>query len=150
VRALARCLSGCEEVLTLTEGKSYKARVRQKVAAFVIGFDLDITVLESQTGRFIRLEISGVDKRLKSDLHQTLSVTLNPVGPKQCRIDVSTTIELSGLLASLGKSLVSMQITQNLEDFVARVRSGIEERASQVVANGSPRPDQDTESARGR
>src|SRR5579862_3604517 len=73
IEALARCLSGCESVATESEGKLYRATIRRKIAVFNIGFELHVRVLETQAPALIRLEISGQDKRQKSDIDQKLT-----------------------------------------------------------------------------
>ena len=126
-QALARCLQGCKDVVVVEEGKSYRVQVRRKVSVFVVGLELDITVLERDVGRYVRLEISGTDRRLRSDLHVALLVSVVEVARNECRINLMATINLSGLLATLKKTLVSMQILQTLDEFASRLRIGIEE-----------------------
>jgi carbon monoxide dehydrogenase subunit G len=135
IQALARCLSGCENVVAQVEGKSYRASIRRKVAVFSIGFDVDIEVIETQPPCSVTLRISGQDKRLRTTMQQQLVARLQAINPQVTRVDITTTIHLSGLLASLGKNLVSMQFTQVLDDFAANVGAAIEARASQAVAS---------------
>jgi len=134
IQALAKCLSGCESVVTESEGKLYRASIRRKIAVFNIGFELEVKVIETQPPTFISLEISGHDKRLKSDIEQKLTARLQVLEPQVTRIEISTSITISGLLASLGKNLVSMQFAQALEDFAANVGAAIETRGSTISA----------------
>src|SRR5689334_2395505 len=106
VPALAKCLAGCESVVAEVEGKLYRAGIRRKIAMFNIGFELEVRVIERKPPAFISLEISGHDKRLKSDLEQKLTARLESLNPQRTRIVINTTINISGLLASLGKNLV--------------------------------------------
>jgi carbon monoxide dehydrogenase subunit G len=137
IQALAKCLSGCESVVTESEGKRYRASIRRKVAVFNIGFELNVSVVEAQPPAFINLEISGHDKRLKSDIDQKLTARLQALDAQTTRIEISTTITISGLLASLGKNLVSMQFAQTLDDFAASVGRAIESRSSGSVGSGA-------------
>jgi len=137
IRALAGCLLGCENVVAVVEGRSYQAEVRRKVAMFSIRFVLSIEVIDTQPGRSIDLVISGRDKRLKSEIQQKLVVQLQAIDPDLSRIDIATTINISGLLASLGKHLVAMQFAQVVEDFAANMSAAIEQRASQGAVNES-------------
>jgi carbon monoxide dehydrogenase subunit G len=134
IQSLARCLPGCESVIAKVEGKSYRASVRRKVAAFSIRVDLDIDVVETQPPELISLEISGQDKRLRSEIRQKLLARLLAVDPQITRVDINTTINLSGLLASVGKNLVSMQFTQVLDDFAANAGTAIEGRVATIPA----------------
>jgi uncharacterized protein len=137
IQALAKCLAGCESVATEIEGKVYRASIRRRIAVFNIGFELDVKVIETQPPALISLEISGHDKRLKSDLEQKLIARLQSLDPQTTRIEIDTTINISGLLASLGKNLVSMQFAQTLDDFAANVRSAIESRSSGSKPGGA-------------
>ena len=128
IEALARCIPGSQEVSVQTEGKSYKARVGRKVGPFVLGLELDISVVQSEAPRLIRVEISGRDKRLKSELRQNVAIDLNSTGNGHSKVDVATTINLSGVLASLGERALSAHIHQVLDDFVRCLQGAIEER----------------------
>ena len=137
VPVLARCLPGCEGVTAQAEGKSYTAHVRRKIAAFSITFELNIAVVASEVNRLISLQVAGRDKRLRSELRQDLEVRLSPLGGALTKIEITTIIRLEGLLASLGKNLVSMQFFHVLDDFAENLLAAIKSRAAQV-APGKP------------
>jgi carbon monoxide dehydrogenase subunit G len=128
IEALARCIPGSQEVSVQSEGESYRARVGRKVGPFVLGFELNIRVVQSEAPRLIRVEISGRDKRLKSELRQNVAIDLNSTGNGHSKVDVATTINLSGVLASLGERALSAHIHQVLDDFVRCLQGAIEER----------------------
>jgi carbon monoxide dehydrogenase subunit G len=102
--------------------------VGRKVGPFVLGFELNIRVVQSEAPRLIRVEISGRDKRLKSELRQNVAIDLNSTGNGHSKVDVATTINLSGVLASLGERALSAHIHQVLDDFVRCLQGAIEER----------------------
>jgi carbon monoxide dehydrogenase subunit G len=131
IPALAKCLPGCEEVVAQVEGKSYIARIRLNVAAFRIAVALQVEVDESLPGRLIRLTITGTDRRLKSEICQRLTATFAPLEGPGSRIDVSASIEIAGLLASLGKHLVAMQFVRPLDEFASNLQA-IKAQAHQV------------------
>ena len=132
VEAMARCIPGCEDVSILDEGKSYKARLHRKVGPFLLRFELDINVLESDAPRLIKVEVSGSDRWLKSEITETLTVTLTPIGKDQTRVDMAASFNLTGLLAKMGENLINAHVQQVLDDFVAGVQAAIEERRSAV------------------
>src|SRR5438132_11595023 len=73
IQAPAKCLSGCESVVTESEGKLYRASIRRKIAVFNSGFELEVEFTETQPPTFISLETYDHDKRLKSAIDQKLS-----------------------------------------------------------------------------
>lgn len=137
IEAMARCIPGCEEVRVQNEGESYRARLRRHVGPFLIRFDLDIVVAESAPPERIRIVVSGEDKRLRSQLHQSVMVSLQDINSYQCQIDIATDLRLSGMLASLGERLLSGQIQQELDTFVGCVRSALQERSAQSASNAA-------------
>ncbi|MBM3776432.1 MAG: hypothetical protein FJW37_14910, partial [Acidobacteria bacterium] len=48
-------------------------------------------------------------------------------GRGQTGVSVTAAMELNGVLASLGKNLITMQIEQVLDDFVEALRAAIQE-----------------------
>src|SRR6187399_2665845 len=105
LEAVAKCVPGCEEVLTQEPSVSYKARVRRNVGPFLIRFELDITVIATLPLERIQVAVSGEDKRLRSKVQQNITVSLNDVGNGRCQIEIITDFRLSGMLAALGEGL---------------------------------------------
>lgn len=138
LETLVRCLPGCERVTILEKKKSYRAEVRRKISAFSIKFELQITIVGSEANRSIDLNVVGRDDRLRSELRQNLRVRLSPLYNGVSKIEITTAIRLRGLLASLGKNLVSMQFSQTLDDFSANIRNAIEARALQAIPGQAP------------
>lgn len=149
VQALAHCLPGCEGVTVQAEGKLYTAHVRRKISAFSITFDLAIDVVDSEVNRLINLDVSGRDKRLRSEFRQSLLVRLSPVRDGATKIEITTMIRLQGLLASLGKNLVSMQFFQVLDDFAENLDAAIKSRVAQAAPAPSDASPQDGSSTIG-
>src|SRR5207244_3509011 len=99
IQALAKCLSGCERVVAKIYATLYRASIRRKIAVFNIGVELERKVIQTQPHTLISLEISGHDKQLKSDIEQKLTARLQVLEPQVTRIEISTSITISGLLA---------------------------------------------------
>jgi len=135
LEAVAKCVPGCEEVLTRQPGLSYKARVRRNVGPFLIRFELDISVIESLPLERIRVVVAGEDKRLRSKVQQNITVSLNDFGNSQCQIEIITDFRLSGMLAALGEGLLAGQIRQEIDTFVGSVKNALQERVSEPTVS---------------
>jgi len=132
IEAVAKCIPGCEEVLVREQGTSYQARVRRHVGPFLIRFELDIAVAQSSPPHRIEVVVSGDDKRLRSQIRQSIIVSLTEVEAGQCQIDLATSFELSGMLASLGERLLGAQIQQELDIFASCIQNSLEREAASV------------------
>lgn len=125
IDALMKCIPGAQEVEDLGDG-SYRASMRRKMGPFLLRFSLDIQVVKSEAPRFVELRITGKDRKLRSEIEQSLSIELadTPVG--NCDVQMKTQIEINGVLASLGELLISGHIDHVLQEFSANVQSAIE------------------------
>ncbi len=128
IEAMARCMPGCEEVVTGEEKKAYTAHMRRKIGPFVIRMVMEIAVIDCEAPRRLVVEVSGRDKKLRSELSQRVTVTLGEASEGRSRVDIHTRFKLSGVLATLGWSLLSGHIQQELDAFVGKVQAGIEQR----------------------
>ena len=128
VKAVARCIPGCEQVDTVEEGKTYKALVRRAMGPFAIGIEIDIAVVETRPPEYLRVEMSGDDRRLRSRVNQVISLTLRQNADRQTEVAVNGTFTLTGLLASMNNHLIAGQVRQVLEDFASNLRAAILER----------------------
>jgi len=135
LEAVAKCVPGCEEVLTQEPSVSYKARVRRNVGPFLIRFELDITVIATLPLERIQVAVSGEDKRLRSKVQQNITVSLNDVGNGRCQIEIITDFRLSGMLATLGEGLLAGQIRQEIDTFVGSVQNALQERVSETTVS---------------
>ena len=128
VQAVARCIPGCKQVETLEEGKAYRALVQRKLGPFSFGMDLDIVVVETRAPEYLSVEASGDDRRLRSQLKQVISLSLEEEEDGGTTVTITGTFTLTGLLASLSKHLVAAQVGQVLEDFASTLQKAILER----------------------
>ncbi len=129
VHAVARCVRGCQETETLEEGKSYRALVQRKLGPFSVGLTLDIAVLEARAPEYLSVEVSGDDRRLRSQLKQVISISLQEDSDGTTSVTIKGSFTLTGLLAVLNESLVEAQVGQVLEDFTSTLRQTILERS---------------------
>ncbi len=130
VPGMAACIPGCEEVTTIQEHESYRVQVRRNMGPFLIRIPLDIYVIESVVPRSIRIEVSGRDKRLRSEVSQAIAVSLKATDDGGTNVDLDVHVALNGILAKLGEHLVMSQIEQMLHEFFAALRGAIAERGA--------------------
>lgn len=128
IEAMANCIPGCEEVATLEEKKSYKASMRRKVGPFLVRMAVDLAIAESEPNRRIVVESTGRDTKLRSELNQRVTIQLSEAGDSGSRVEIETEFQLSGVLATLGWTLLSGHIHSELDQFVDTVKARIEER----------------------
>jgi carbon monoxide dehydrogenase subunit G len=98
------------------------------VGPFLVRMELAIEVLANDAPNSIRVEISGNDLKLKSHIRQLLDIRLSQGRDSGTAVDIQATLVMNGVLASLGKSLIEMQVRQVLNDFSeafqAKMRNG--------------------------
>jgi carbon monoxide dehydrogenase subunit G len=130
VERVARCIPGCEEVETCEPGKLYRAKVRRKLGPFFVRMSVAIEVLETVPSEHLQVQISGNDEKLKSRVRQLLTVALRAGGADETLVDIRNSLALEGLLASLSRPLIGMQVTQVLEEFASNFRAAVESAAA--------------------
>jgi carbon monoxide dehydrogenase subunit G len=134
VQAMAGCIPGCEEVISRDENRAFLAKIRRKVGPFLIRMDLDVEVTECVEPERATMVITGLDKKLRSNLSQKLDFSLNgePEGPS--RIVMDTHFQLNGVLAALGTHLLRGHIRREMDNYVANVHRGIESCGSEAAS----------------
>lgn len=133
IKAVAQCIPGCEEVLAQERVACYRARLRRHVGPFLIRFDLDILVERSIPPHYIQVTVSGEDKRLRSQLQQSVNISLKEVEDGRCEIELVSSFELSGMLTSLGERLLRAQIQRELDLFASCVQSNLDRESASVA-----------------
>jgi carbon monoxide dehydrogenase subunit G len=116
VQAVASCIPGCQAVLIKEADRSYEASIRRKVGVFLVEMKLDIQVLRRIPLESITVEVSGHDVRLKSEFRQTLGIQLVD-DADGTRVSIHAALTIEGMLATISKYLIEMQIKQVLNDF---------------------------------
>jgi carbon monoxide dehydrogenase subunit G len=130
VDAVTRCIPGCELVTKREAQNAYVAHVKKKIGPFALGMELEVLVVEITPPQLLRLEVKGVDRRLRSRVNQALSIVLTPTGERSTTIDILGPFTLEGALEGLNKHVISGQITQTLDEFTDALKS-------RVLANDS-------------
>jgi carbon monoxide dehydrogenase subunit G len=134
IPSLARCIPGCESVVSVDEGESYTASVRRRVGPFSLSFALAVTVLDRTPPSEISIEVRGEDRRLRSEVRQEIVVRLSDApDAKGTRGEIRAKVEVTGLLASLGANLVRMHVDQGLTDFVDAIEKALVDRSATIA-----------------
>jgi carbon monoxide dehydrogenase subunit G len=92
---------------------------------------LDIQVLRRIPLESMIVEVSGRDVRLKSEVRQTLDIQLVDDG-EGTRVNIQATVTIEGVLATISKYLIEMQIKQVLNDFAENVVLELKKRTSSM------------------
>jgi uncharacterized protein len=117
IEGMARCIPGCQSVAAKTPDRSYNAVVRKKVGPFLVRMELAIEVLAQDAPNSILVEISGDDLKLKSHIRQLVDIRLSQGRDGGTAVAIHATLIMDGILASLGRPLIEMQVRQVLNDF---------------------------------
>ena len=125
IHGIAACIEGCGEVREIEENRSYEAEVRMKLGPFLLRMPLEISVLELKEAELLKVRIKGSDKKLRSEALQHITISLDQPNPPQTTVAISADLELSGMLATLGKILVRQQFAKRIEDFSFKFRKSI-------------------------
>jgi len=118
VERLASCVPGCSDVRTVAELHSYTATIAQRVGPFSVSFPLTIDVLDAEPPRLIRLEATGLDRRVASSLKATLELSLAPLGnAEETALDIAFDVIVTGKLGSLGQAVIPRKAEDNIAAF---------------------------------
>jgi carbon monoxide dehydrogenase subunit G len=129
VEAVARCIPGCQAVVTREVDRAYEATVRCKFGPFLIGMKLDIEVIKRTPRQSICVAVIGRDPRLKSDVSQTLDIQLRE-DDGGTSVGIQSALTIDGLLATFSNYLIEMQIKQVLNDFAENLVAKLNERVT--------------------
>lgn len=125
IHGIAACIEGCGEVREIEENLSYEAEVRKKLGPFLIRMPLEISILELKEAELLKVRIKGSDRKLRSEAVQHITISLAQPNSPQITVTIGADLELSGMLATLGKTLVRQQFARQIEDFVFKFRKSI-------------------------
>jgi len=89
---------------------------------------LEIDILDLKEAVLLKVRIKGSDKKLRSEAVQVITIVLTQSNAPMTTISVAADLELSGILATLGKTMVQQQFTKQIEDFIFKFRKSILEK----------------------
>ena len=125
IEALARCIRGCTRVATVESQRNYEATVERSIGPFALQVDLRMSVVSVDPPRLVELEITGKDRRLKTRIYQTLSLSLRAEGQDRAHIAIEGVGTVTGVLASVGKVLIRSHIDEIVDEFAEGLRREI-------------------------
>jgi len=102
-----------------------------------VGIELAIEVKEMREHELLVIEVTGNDRRLRSQVTQQITIRLESPEPEVTRVAIQGSITIEGLLGSLNKNLVSGQVSQILSDFSDALRAAILASAITARADAS-------------
>lgn len=127
VERLASCVPGCSDVRTVAELRSYTATIAQRVGPFSVSFPLTIDVLDAEAPRLIRLEATGLDRRVASTLKATLELSLALLGnAEETALDIAVDVIVTGKLGSLGQAVIVRKAEDNIAAFATALAQQLE------------------------
>ena len=132
IDGIAECIAGCGEVEKIEANKSYQAEFSKKIGPFLMRMPLEIDILELKEAELLKVRIKGSDKKLRSEAVQVIRMALTQPNSPMTTIAIVADLELSGMLATLGKHMVRQQFAKQIEDFIIKFRKSILEK----VQNG--------------
>lgn len=121
---MAGCIPGCGEITVQEKSKAYRAWVRRTVGPFAIRLQLDIRVLDAKPPEFLTIELSGVDRRLRSALSQMLVVKLQD-SEGETVVNIVGSFTLTGVLGSLNTYLISAHVEKGLREFATALQEAV-------------------------
>jgi carbon monoxide dehydrogenase subunit G len=130
IPGMAMCIPGCESVTEHEPKRTYTAQVKKKMGPFLIRMPLDIRVIESEDLQRMRVQVTGKDNRLRSEVQQSIEVSLADAQGTGTDVLLDMELTLRGTLAMVGKPIVKTQINHTLDGFTRQLRSAIAARAA--------------------
>ncbi|MBI4490666.1 MAG: hypothetical protein HY694_16400 [Deltaproteobacteria bacterium] len=119
------CVPGCQEASTVEAGKSYAAKMVEKVGPFRVEFPMRIEVIQTEAMSYIKAQASGSDTRMGSRMKVELEVSLKEDG-KATLLTFVASVDILGKLAALGHSIIKRKADQVMEEFAQAVKKRLE------------------------
>lgn len=119
------CVPGCKEADTLEAGKSYTARMVEKVGPFRVEFPMRIEIVQSEEMSYVKAQASGSDTKVGSRMKVELEVHLKEDG-KKTLLSFVASVDILGKLATLGHSIIKRKADQAMEEFAQAVKKRLE------------------------
>lgn len=119
------CVPGCKEASTVEAGKSYTAKMVEKVGPFRVEFPMRIEVIQTEAMSYIKAQGSGSDTKVGSRMKVELEVRLKEDG-KGTVLTFLASVDILGKLAALGHSIIKRKADQVMEEFAQAVKKRLE------------------------
>jgi carbon monoxide dehydrogenase subunit G len=131
---LALCIPGCERVEQHEAHRRYTAHVRKKLGPFLIRMPLEIEIEDHEPARSLRARVVGRDQRLRSEVVQTLDVSISGT-QETCVLRAVVDVSITGVLASLDAHLIERNLDQTIGEFAEE----LDQRLPRGALGSAPR-----------
>ncbi|RME45031.1 MAG: hypothetical protein D6791_11685 [Chloroflexi bacterium] len=123
IERLAPCVPGVENVQQL-DPANYKGVLKLKVGPIGVAFRGDVTIVEQEPPRFIRVKLQGRDVAglVQGEFTSTLTPTENGETAVAYRMDIA----LRGRLAQFGQAVIRDTARKMTAEFVSCVQKKLE------------------------
>jgi carbon monoxide dehydrogenase subunit G len=127
IKEVAQFIPGVEEVEGIEgadSGKRYQAIIHDRVGPFQVHVPIELKVVCADDRR---LQVDGNGREMMTGSHITMRLQ-SLISPLDDGSDLDLLLELqvTGRLASLGKSLISRKFNEKMNIFAARLREALE------------------------
>ena len=132
VRRIGTLIPGCESVEEKEPYRNYTAVLKQKIGPFKLEVPTEITVDTANHSQHLRLHASGRDKYTGTTIDVVLSLALEAYQESQTRLNIDSTLQIGGRLATLGYPVVKKKSEEIFVEFEKRLRGelGINDAAT--------------------
>ena len=126
VERLARCLPGCQDVKEIEPRQKYEVVVEERIGPFKARFEMDVTVVEMDKERRVRLLAVGKDKKLGASTRTELDVKLEALASGGTALEIVAEIQVVGRIASLGQVPIKRKAQDVIQRFAQAIGAELE------------------------
>jgi uncharacterized protein len=144
VPAVARCMPGAS-LTKIVDDRTYEGVVAMKVGPIAVNYQGTVVIEEKDAAsRTVRMHASGKDRKGAGSAKARILATLDEISPDTTKVVVSTDLQLTGRVASLGRGVQEVA-AKVFAEFADRVSAEL--TAAYRTSPGDPAHDR-TPSAR--
>lgn len=139
------CMPGAQLVEVVGED-AWKVEMKMKLGPMSMAFDADVVRREVDLERrVVTLEVKARERRGRGQAKATIASGLESLGEDRTRVDVDTTLALSGRIGQFGRGAVQDVASELTERFTANLERSVAAPGPAPVAPGAaPAPPFDT------
>jgi carbon monoxide dehydrogenase subunit G len=125
IREVASCVPSFEKVEVLDD-QNFIITVSQKVGPFSVTFETQTSFTEVNPQNRLVAFSKGNDKKMGSSFGLTNEMDLIEISEKETLVQYKTDVQISGRLASVGKSLIKIVVKREVAKVVKLIQEKIE------------------------
>lgn len=120
----ASCVPGLEEVVRVDD-RTFTGSIAASVGPISGTFSFRARIVESNPPREMVARVEGTDSVTRSTVNADLTMTLDPEGAGQTKLDYRADVDIHGRLAILGDMVLRATATLLLEEFTKRLKEQV-------------------------